>query len=104
MFLTAPAFAQSIILRESIDEITHGKVHDASRSTGNMFDSVESGFNVVDNDGRPENHNIPTENKQGQDTTSCPAMALFVGAVVIFFLVGGYYEFKKKGYSLKKFK
>lgn len=71
MFLTAPAFAQSI---------------------------------VVDNGGRLESYNTPAENKENQETTSCPAIALLVGAVAIFFLVGGYYEFKKKGYSLKKFK
>lgn len=59
---------------------------------------------MVDNNGRLESYNTPTENKQKQETTSCPTIALLVEAVAIFFLVGGYYEFKKKGYSLKKFK
>lgn len=32
------------IVRESIDEITYGKARDVSRSTGDMFDSIEFDF------------------------------------------------------------
>lgn len=59
---------------------------------------------TVNNRGTVETYNVQEEKKETHPTNHQPLVAVIVGAVAIFFLAAGYYEFKKKGHKLNKFK
>jgi hypothetical protein len=59
---------------------------------------------TVNNRGTVETYNVQEEKKGTHPTNHQPLVAVIVGAVAIFFLAAGYYEFKKKGHKLNKFK